>query len=54
MKPYTSLEFELTGRTGTIWLNRPDRHNAMTAEMIGEIIDCFQAVNEMTEVRIVF
>ena len=53
MKPYTSLEFELTGRTGTIWLNRPDRHNAMTAEMIGEIIDCFQAVNEMTEVRIV-
>lgn len=53
MKPFTSLEFELADRIGTIWLNRPDKHNAMTAEMIGEIIDCFLSVNEMPEVRIV-
>src|SRR5512136_927075 len=53
MKQYNTLEFELTDRTGTIWLNRPDKHNSMTAEMIGEIIDCFQTVNEMAEVRIV-
>ncbi len=53
MKSFTSLEFELIDRTGTIWLNRPDKHNAMTAEMIGEIIDCFQEVNDMTEVRVV-
>lgn len=53
MKAFTSLEFERTDGIGTIWLNRPDKHNAMTAEMIGEIIDCFEAVNDMEEVRIV-
>ncbi len=53
MKPFTSLEFELSDRMGTIWLNRPDKHNAMTAEMIGEIIDCFQEASAMTEVRII-
>jgi methylglutaconyl-CoA hydratase len=53
MKPLTTLEFESADRIGTIWLNRPDKHNAMTAEMISEIIDCFQQVNEMKEVRIV-
>jgi methylglutaconyl-CoA hydratase len=53
MKTFNNIEFELTGHTGTIWLNRPDKHNAMTAEMIGEIIDCFEAMNEMDEARIV-
>jgi methylglutaconyl-CoA hydratase len=53
MKTFLTIEFELTDRTGTIWLNRPDKHNAMTAEMIGEIIECFQVVSEMEEVRIV-
>jgi methylglutaconyl-CoA hydratase len=53
MKPFNTIEFELTDRIGTIWLNRPDKHNAMTAEMIGEIIECFETVNNMDEVRIV-
>ncbi|MCK4678318.1 MAG: enoyl-CoA hydratase/isomerase family protein [Bacteroidales bacterium] len=53
MKEYQNIEFQLVDKIGTIWLNRPEKHNAMNAEMIGEIIDCFTAVNDMKEVRIV-
>lgn len=53
MKDYNNIEFELTEKIGTVWLNRPDKHNAMNAEMIGEIIDCFQEINDNNEVRIV-
>ena len=50
---YQTIEFELSGKVGTIWLNRPDVHNALNAEMITEIIDFFTKVNEMPEVRVV-
>ncbi|MCX6235355.1 MAG: enoyl-CoA hydratase-related protein [Bacteroidetes bacterium] len=53
MKTFQTIEFELTDEIGTIWLNRPEKHNAMDAEMIGEIIECFELVGEMTDVRIV-
>jgi methylglutaconyl-CoA hydratase len=53
MKDFKSIEFELQEKTGTIWLNRPDKHNAFDAEMIGEIIECFEMVNDMPEVRVV-
>jgi methylglutaconyl-CoA hydratase len=53
MKNYKNIEFILEDKAGTIWLNRPEVHNAMNAEMIAEIIDCFEQVNEMDEVRIV-
>lgn len=52
MKKYNTIEFELVSRIGTVWLNRPDKHNAMNEEMIEEIIDCFQSLNDMEEVRI--
>jgi methylglutaconyl-CoA hydratase len=50
---YKNIEFEKTDNAGTIWLNRPDVHNAMNAEMIGEIVDAFEKVNEMDDVRFV-
>ena len=53
MKKYQNIEFQLVDKIGTIWLNRPEKHNAMNAEMISEIIDCFTTVNDMKEVRIV-
>jgi methylglutaconyl-CoA hydratase len=52
MKTYENIEFELKDKIGTVWLNRPDKHNAMNAEMIGEIIGCYEQINEMEEVRI--
>jgi methylglutaconyl-CoA hydratase len=54
MKLYQNIEFELKDNLGTIWLNRPEKHNAMNAEMIAEIIDCVGEVNNLSEVRILF
>ncbi len=53
MKSYNNLEFELNNSVGTVWMNRPDKHNAMNAEMIGEIIDIFENLNDDETVRIV-
>ncbi len=53
MKTYTNIEFELKDNLGIVWLNRPEVHNAMNAEMISEIIECFEAVNKMNDVRVV-
>ena len=54
MKSYQNIEFELKDNLGTIWLNRPEKHNAMNAEMISEIIDCVGEINDLSEVRILF
>jgi len=53
MKPYKNLEIELENTVCTVWLNRPEKHNAMDAEMIAEIIDCFESLNDEQEVRII-
>jgi hypothetical protein len=39
MKKFETIEFEIIENTGIIWLNRPDKHNAMNDIMISEIID---------------
>ena len=53
MKEYQNIEFELKDEIGTLWLNRPEKHNAMNAEMIAEIIDCFQEINTREALRVV-
>jgi len=53
MKHYENIEFEIQDSIGIVWLNRPDKHNAMNDVMISEIIDCFENINETEEVRIV-
>jgi len=50
---YNNIEFEIADNAGVIWLNRPDVHNAMNAEMIGEIVDAFEKLNDMDDVRYV-
>jgi len=52
MKAFQNIEFELIDSIGTVWLNRPEKHNAMNAEMIAEIIDCYETINTMDDVRI--
>jgi len=52
MKEFNNIQLELSNGTGTLWLNRPDVHNAMNQEMIGEIIACVNEVNSMDEVRV--
>jgi methylglutaconyl-CoA hydratase len=45
MKRYETLETELAGKVLTVWLNRPDRHNAFNGTMLAELIDCVETVN---------
>jgi methylglutaconyl-CoA hydratase len=50
---YVNIELEIANQAATIWLNRPDVHNAMNAEMIAEIVDAFEKVTDMGDVRYV-
>lgn len=53
MKTYNNIEFEQKDAVATVWLNRPDKRNAMNAEMIGEIIDCYEYINALDDIRVV-
>ena len=53
MKSYENIEFELKENIGIVWLNRPDKHNAMNDVMMSEIIDCFNKINKNGDIRIV-
>ena len=50
---YETLLTELTGGVMTVTLNRPDKLNAFSTTMSRELIDFFQRVNAMDEVRAV-
>jgi methylglutaconyl-CoA hydratase len=53
MKQYQTIELEIKDNTGIVWLNRPEIHNAFNEVMISELLDCFQSINEMDQVKIV-
>lgn len=53
MKAYTTIELEIKSEVGTIWLSRPEIHNAFNEVMIAEIIDMFKAIKDLDEVKIV-
>jgi len=53
MNTFTTIEFEKQADLGIIWLNRPEIHNAFNEIMIRELIDCFEAINGMDDIRIV-
>lgn len=53
MKNYKTITCEHTDQVITIWLNRPEIHNAFNEVMILELIECFSAINEDKEVRVV-
>jgi len=46
MNKYTTIEFELKDRVATIWLNRPEVHNAFNDIMLAEIMDCIESAND--------
>ncbi|MGE0152692.1 MAG: 2-(1,2-epoxy-1,2-dihydrophenyl)acetyl-CoA isomerase PaaG [Reyranellaceae bacterium] len=48
---YTTLEFTVDDGIGRIRLNRPDRLNAMSLEMVGEIIDVVDKCAADVQVR---
>lgn len=50
---YSTLELEISNQTATIWLNRPEIHNAFNEVMIGELIKAFNEVSALEDVRVV-
>lgn len=53
MQAYETIDFSLNNSVGTLWLNRPEVHNAMNEKMISEIIQCFEEIGKMADVRVV-
>jgi len=51
--PFQALEIELTGPVATIWMNRPDLHNAFDELLIAELTAACIALDEDKDVRVV-
>jgi len=52
MHNYKTIEFEINKQVGTIWLNRPEIHNAFNEVMISEIIHFFENISQYPDVRV--
>ena len=50
---FTALEIELTGPVATIWMNRPDLHNAFDETLITELTAACMALDDDNDVRVV-
>jgi enoyl-CoA hydratase/carnithine racemase len=50
--PYENLLFETEGPIGVITLNRPQRRNALSLEMMQELIACLNAVGQDPALRV--
>ena len=53
MGPWKTLEVEREGPILRVWLARPERRNAIGATMLQEIGDCFRAIEQDFDTRIV-
>ncbi len=50
---YQTIEVEVAGGIGTIWLNRPDIRNAMNETVIAELAHAAHACEQDERVRVV-
>jgi methylglutaconyl-CoA hydratase len=50
--PYTHLRRTDDGPVTTVTLARPDSHNALNADLIGELTRCFEEISEDERVRV--
>ncbi len=51
--PFQALEIELKDQIATIWMNRPELHNAFDETLIAELTAAFIALDEDKDVRVV-
>jgi len=42
MKDYRTIEVEIKEQVCTVWLNRPEKHNAFNETMLLELTDCYE------------
>jgi methylglutaconyl-CoA hydratase len=52
-KTYETLKYEIKDRIITIWLNRPEVHNAFNNTMLTELADILDAVDQDEDIRVV-
>ena len=50
---FTALEIELNGPVATVWMNRPDLHNAFDETLISELTAAFVALDADADIRAV-
>lgn len=50
---FETLEIARDGRIATVWMNRPDRHNAFNAQVIAELTEAFETLGVDDRVRVV-
>ncbi len=50
---FMHLEIELDGPVATIWMNRPDLHNAFDQDLIAELTAACKALDDDDDVRVV-
>jgi len=53
MSKYSTIEIEKEFQIATIWLNRPEIHNAFNETMISEITDAFKTLDADEKLRII-
>jgi len=53
MKAYQTIEIEIKDNIYTIWLNRPEIHNAFNEQMLHELAECFTTLGESTATCII-
>jgi methylglutaconyl-CoA hydratase len=52
-KAYETLKYEISDHIITVWLNRPEVHNAFNDTMLSELVDLLEACDRDEEVRVV-
>jgi methylglutaconyl-CoA hydratase len=51
--PFQALEIQLTGPVATLWMNRPDLHNAFDETLIAELTAACITLDEDKDIRVV-
>ncbi|MCK5462793.1 MAG: enoyl-CoA hydratase/isomerase family protein, partial [Bacteroidales bacterium] len=47
-----TIEFSIRDQVAYLWLNRPEKRNALNAEMLGELLSILQTISDNEEARI--
>ncbi|HEY1724829.1 MAG TPA: enoyl-CoA hydratase/isomerase family protein [Steroidobacteraceae bacterium] len=53
MSDYQFLQLEHSAGAATVWLNRPDRHNAFHAGLVAELTACLTQLSQDSAVRVI-
>lgn len=52
-KQYETIEQEVKEGIATIWLNRPEVHNAFNDQMLADLVDILEAIDKNNDIRVV-